>query len=378
MNNKIIPFNQTFISGNEFKYMNDACNRHHISGDGYYSKLCATKLRHEIKSKMVLLTPSGTAALELSALACKIKPGDEVIMPSYTFTSTANAFVLRGAVPIFVDIKENTLNIDEDLIEEAISEKTKAIVVVHYAGISCDMDKIVSLVKKYNLILIEDSAQAINAYYKDKPLGSFGDFAAFSFHETKNISCGEGGAIAINDEKLAHYVEILREKGTDRSKFFRNEVNKYSWRDMGSSFLLSDLSAAFLYSQLEHSEAIKKLRLKSWNYYHMKLENFEIEGLLKRPYIPNYNNHNAHIYYIVLNKNVNNKVLSKKLNGLGISAIPHYEPLHNSEAGIKYGKFKKQLLVTEKISEKLLRLPLWAGIKEEDIDFVIKSIREVI
>ena len=321
-----------------------------------------------------LLTHSCTAALEMSAILTGIEVGDEVIMPSYTFVSTANAFVLRGGVPVFVDIRPDTLNIDENCIEDAITERTKAIVVVHYAGVACEMDTISQIAQKYNLLLIEDNAQGIGSKYKAKPLGSFGHLGTLSFHETKNIISGEGGALLINTPEFVQRAEIIWEKGTNRSQFFRGEVDKYTWVDIGSSYLPSDLIAAFLCAQLEQLEDINHARMQIWQMYHRLLKPLEEANYLRRPVIPEYCQHNAHLYYILLKDAITRDKLLKYLKDNGVQATFHYVPLHNSLAGKKYGRVASNMNFTSELSERLLRLPLWVGMERQD--YVVSQIEK--
>jgi len=324
--------------------------------------------------KKSFLTPSCTAALELSGLLLNIEPGDEIIVPSFTFTSTANAFVLRGAVPVFVDIRPDTQNIDESLIEAAITEKTKAICVVHYAGIACEMDLILQLANRHGLFVIEDAAQGVGASYKGLALGSIGHIGAYSFHESKNIHCGEGGALLLRDDNFISRAEIIREKGTDRSQFFRGEIDKYTWRDIGSSFLLNELSAAFLLGQLEQVAKITEARLKIWNQYHDGFQDLENAGLVQRPLIPIGCQHNAHIYYLILRNNQDRCAILKNLKIMGVNAVSHYEPLHSSPAGRKFARVHGEMKNTDYTSSNIIRLPIWFGMKESDTSYVINSV----
>jgi dTDP-4-amino-4,6-dideoxygalactose transaminase len=330
-----IPFNKPYISGKELHYISQAHINGVLSGDGNFTKLCNQWLEKSTSSQKVLLTHSCTAALEMCAILLNISPGDEIIMPSYTFVSTANAFVLRGGVPIFIDIRESTLNLNEELIESAITSKTRAIVPVHYAGVSCEMDTILNLANSYNLYVIEDAAQAVQSKYKGKLLGSIGDMGTYSFHETKNVISGEGGAILINNNKFSNRAEIIREKGTDRSSFFRGEVDKYTWKDIGSSFLPGELVAAFLWAQLEQAESTTQERKRIWNYYHKLLEPLEKSEILKRPYIPADCEHNAHMYYILMNDLNDRTKTIEMLRKENINSVFHYVPLHLSPAGEK-------------------------------------------
>jgi dTDP-4-amino-4,6-dideoxygalactose transaminase len=370
-----IPFNKPCYTGNEDKYVLDSMRSLHISGNGPYTKKCEEWFENRLKCKRALLTSSCTHALEMAAILIDIKPGDEIIMPSYTFVSTANAFVLRGAKVVFVDIRPDTMNIDENLIENAITERTKAICVVHYAGVGCEMDKIMEIADKYNLYVIEDAAQGMMAEYKGKPLGTIGHLGAFSFHETKNYtSAGEGGLLIVNDDKFIERAEIIREKGTNRSQFFRGMVDKYTWVDIGSNYLMNDVSAAYLWGQLEVAEEINEFRLRAWNRYYNGLLELEREGFIELPTVPKHCRHNGHIFYIkVKNLRIRTELLSF-LKEQGIYASFHYVPLHSSPAGQRYGRFHGVDKFTTKESERLIRLPLFFNIKDEEIDYVIESI----
>lgn len=370
----IIPFNKFHLTGNEEKYISDSLTQEKLSGANKYTKLSERYLEENLSIQKVFLTPSCTAALEMAPLLLDLKIGEEVIMPSFTFVSTANAFVLRGVTPVFVDINPKTFNIDENKIEESITERTRAIMVVHYAGIACEMDRILEIAKKYNLYVIEDAAHAIGAKYKDKYLGTLGDLGTFSFHDTKNITCGEGGALLINNPELNERSEIIREKGTNRNKFFRGEVDKYTWVDVGSSFLLSEVSAAFLYAQLENLEDINKRRVEIWNHYLTGLRNLENKNLLSLPGVTEYASHNAHIFYLVLNNlDVRTRLISF-LKENGISSVFHYVPLHNSPAGLKYGKTFSNLKITEEYADRLLRLPMYYDLKDSELDYILEKI----
>lgn len=347
----MIPFNVPPCVGNEEKYIAQAIANHKLCGDGEFTKKCNAKLEQMTGTAKALLTTSCTHATEMAAILSKIQPGDEVIMPSYTFVSTANAFVLRGATAVFVDIRPDTMNIDETKIEEAITEKTKAIVPVHYAGVSCEMDTIMAIAQKYDLKVIEDAAQGIMSTYKGKPLGTIGDYGCFSFHETKNISMGEGGALLIANPADIETAEIVREKGTNRSKFFRGEIDKYSWVEAGSSYLPSELNAAYLWGELESAEEIYKNRMDTWQYYHSQLENMEKNGKIKRPVISENCVHNAHMYYIKAKDLDERTRLLAYLKENGVSAVFHYIPLHSAAAGIKYGRFFGEDQYTTKESE---------------------------
>ena len=369
----MIPFNKPYLIGKEFEYIKQAIDNAHLSGDGQFTRQCNKWLEDNIQCKKALLTHSCTAALEMAAILIGINPGDEVIMPSYTFVTTANAFVLRGGVPVFVDIRPDTLNIDETKIEEAITEKTKAIVAVHYAGVPCEMDKIIEIANKFNLYVIEDAAQAIFSHYKEKKVGSIGHLATLSFHETKNIISGEGGALLINDEKFIERAEIIREKGTNRSKFFRGEVDKYTWVDIGSSYLPSELIAAFLFAQMEKAEQITTRRTLLWKRYNENLQN--LAGI-KTPFIPDYIKHNAHMFYLITKSFEQRAELIKFLNSKNIKSVFHYIPLHSSPAGKKFSRSSGSLEVTDFISNNLLRLPLFYNLTETETDKIIEAVRE--
>lgn len=360
----MIPFNKPPLTGNEEQYVLESMRSSKISGDGLFSLKCHKWFEDKLQCRKALLTTSCTHALEMASILIDIKPGDEVIMPSYTFVSTANAFVLRGAKIVFVDIRPDTMNIDEALIENAVTTKTKAIVPVHYAGIACEMDKIMSLADKYNLFVIEDAAQGMMSNYKGKPLGTIGHLGAFSFHETKNYtSGGEGGLLIINDDLFINQAEIIREKGTNRSQFFRGMVDKYSWVGIGSSYLMNDLSAAYLWGQLEKSEEIKKDRLSSWKQYYDALKPLDEQGYLEVPKVPPECEHNGHMFYIKV-KNLNERTqLLDFLNQNQINAVFHYVPLHSAPAGLKHGVFCGDDKYTTKVSERLIRLPLYYGIE---------------
>lgn len=360
-----IPFNKPYMTGRELEYIAQAHQNGSLAGDGPFTKKCHNWLQSSLSVPQALLTHSCTAALEMSALLMDVQPGDEIIMPSFTFVSTANAFVLRGGRPVFVDIRPDTLNIDEKLIESAITKKTKAIVVVHYAGVACEMDKILSLAQSYHLFVVEDSAQGLFSSYKGKPLGSLGDFAAVSFHETKNIISGEGGCLLVNNKDYVNRAEIIREKGTDRSRFFRGQVDKYSWQDIGSSFLPGELIAAFLWAQLEMAEQITSERLKAWNRYHEYLEPLERKGFLRRPIIPENCKQNGHIYYVMLESYECRQELIKRMKDKDVYSMFHYVPLHSSPAGIKYARAVGDMKITNTTSLCLLRLPIWVGITEQ-------------
>lgn len=374
--NKQIPFNWPHMTGNELYYIAEAHSNGSLAGDGPFTKRCHQWLEERTGCPKALLTHSCTAALEMTALMLDIQPGDEIIMPSYTFVSTANAFVLRGGVPVFVDIREDTLNLDERLIEAAISSRTRAIVPVHYAGVACEMDTIMAIANRHGLKVVEDAAQGVMASYKGRALGTIGDFGAYSFHETKNVISGEGGALLVNDRTLALRAEIIREKGTDRSRFFRGEVDKYTWQHVGSSFLPGELIAAFLWAQLEEAEKITKDRLNSWQRYHDLLEPLEAKGILRRPIVPKDCEHNAHMYYVLLDSAIKRQDVLNDFKKNSISAVFHYVPLHASPAGKRYGKISGDLKITEGLAERLLRLPIWVGLAEEDQKNVVSILEK--
>lgn len=370
----MINFNVPPCVGNEMKYIQKCIDNQKICGDGVFTKMCSEWMEKKFDSPKSLLTTSCTTSTELAALLCNIQPGDEVICPSFTFVSTANPFVLRGAKIIFVDIRPDTMNINEDLIEAAITSKTKVIVPVHYAGVSCNMNKIMELAKQYNLFVVEDAAQGVMSTYNGKALGTIGDFGCFSFHETKNYSMGEGGALLIRDKKNITKAEIIREKGTNRSQFIRGQVDKYTWQDMGSSILPSDILAAYLYAQLEIAEEINRNRIESWSKYYDLLTPLKQSGKLDLPYIPSDCVHNAHMFYIKC-KDINERSkLIDYLKSCGIMAIFHYIPLHSSPAGLKFGVFSGEDVYTTKESERLLRLPLYYQLSHSDIEVICQEI----
>jgi dTDP-4-amino-4,6-dideoxygalactose transaminase len=359
-----IPFNKPYMTGRELEYIAQAHENGHLSGDGPFTKRCHAWLEQRIGCRKALLTHSCTAALEMAALLLDLQPGDEVIMPSFTFVSTANAFVLRGAVPVFVDIRADTLNLDEGLVEAAITPRTRAICVVHYAGVGCEMDAIMAIAEKHGLFVVEDAAQGILSTYKDRPLGSIGHLAALSFHETKNVISGEGGALLINDPRLIERAEIVREKGTNRSKFFRGQVDKYTWVDIGSSYLPGEVTAAFLAAQLDHADEIMARRLDIWNRYFDWAASLESAGLLRRPVIPESCVHNAHMFYLLLPDLAGRTALIEHLKRDGILAVFHYIPLHSAPAGRRFGRAAGELPVTEAVSDRLVRMPFWLGVEE--------------
>ena len=369
-----INFNIPPVVGNEEVYIRDAIKLRKICGDGTYTKLCDKWLEEKSGAKKVLLTTSCTHALEMAALLIDVKAGDEVIMPSFTFVSTADAFILRGATAVFVDIRPDTMNIDESLIEAAITKRTKAIAPVHYAGVSCEMDVIMDIARRHGLKVVEDAAQGILSTYKGKPLGTIGDYGCYSFHETKNLSMGEGGAILLNDESSIEQAEIIREKGTNRSKFFRGEIDKYTWVAAGSSYLPSELNAAYLYAQLQKAEEINNDRMQSWNLYYEMLKPLKDRGAIELPTVPQHCKHNAHMFYLKTdNLNVRTRLL-EYLKANGIGAVFHYVPLHSSPAGIKYGRFVGEDKYTTRESERLVRLPMYYGLSKEQVEFVCEKI----
>lgn len=372
----MINFNVPPFVGTELDYIRRAIENHKICGDGEFTKKCSAWIEQTMKTPKALLTTSCTHATEMAAILADIKYGDEVIMPSYTFVSTADAFVLRGAKVVFVDIRPDTMNIDEKYIEAAITPKTKAIVPVHYAGVSCDMDTICDIANEYGLTVIEDAAQGVLSTYKGKYLGTIGDYGCFSFHETKNYSMGEGGALLIKDESNIERAEIVREKGTNRSKFFRGQVDKYTWIDAGSSYLPSDINAAYLWAQLEKAYMIFNDRMESWNYYDTLLKKLSNKGFIETPYIPEECQHNAHMYYIKTKNLEERTQLISYLNRQGVNSVFHYIPLHISPAGKKYGEFHGEDKYTTKESERLLRLPLYYGLKREEIEYIVEQIEK--
>ena len=366
-----IPFNKPYMTGKELLYITQAHADGHLAGDGVFTKRCNAWLERRIGCAKALLTHSCTAALEMAAILAEIHPGDEIIMPSYTFVSTANAFVLRGGVPVFVDIRPDTLNLDETKIEAAVTGRTKAIVPVHYAGVGCEMDAIMEIAERYGLLVIEDAAQGIMSSYKSRPLGSMGHMAAVSFHETKNIISGEGGALLINDPRFIERAEIIREKGTNRSQFFRGEIDKYTWVDVGSSYLPSELIAAFLWAQMEEADGITRRRLAIWGTYHDAFAEPERAGRLRRPAAPAHCSHNAHMYYLLLPGLERRSDFIAFLKKKGIHAVFHYVPLDSSPAGRRCGRRGCDLPVTDNLSGRLVRLPLWLGI-EAHMDYVVE------
>jgi dTDP-4-amino-4,6-dideoxygalactose transaminase len=372
-----IKFNRPYMTGRELWLISQAHANGHLSGDGYFTKQCHQWLEDRTGCEKALLTHSCTGALEMAALLLDLEPGDEVIMPSFTFVSTANAVVLRGGVPVFVDIRPDTLNMDESLIEGAITPRTKAIFVVHYAGVSCEMDTIMDIAARHDLKVVEDAAQCILSTYKGRPLGSLGALGALSFHETKNVMSGEGGALLVNDPAYIERAEIIREKGTNRSKFFRGQVDKYTWVDVGSSYLPGEIIAAFLAAQLEEAEAITRRRLDIWDRYHQWAEPLERQGLLRRPVVPEDCVHNAHMYYVLLPELERRTHFIKTLAEAGIGTVFHYVPLHSSPAGERYGRVCGSMQITDDASDRLVRLPLWLGL-EDHLDEVMQAAEQAL
>jgi dTDP-4-amino-4,6-dideoxygalactose transaminase len=371
---RVVPFNQPCVRSREFHYIAQAIERKQLSGDGEFTRRCHDHLQALYAAPRALLTHSCTAALEMAAILSGVAPGDEVIMPSFTFVSTANAFVLRGAVPVFVDIRPDTLNIDELKIAEAITPRTRAVCVVHYAGVACQMDVIGRIAQEHGLLMVEDAAQAHHAFWRDKPLGGIGQLAALSFHETKNVISGEGGALIVNDASLAERAEIVWQKGTDRLRFNRGEVDKYSWVDIGSSFLPSELTAAFLLAQLEDGQEITAYRRKLWDRYSARLAPAEADGLLRCPHPPPQHRHNGHIFYVLVPRPELRPELLRRLHARGANCFSHYVPLHNSPAGLQYGRSCGSLSVTEDVAARLVRLPLHPAMDEDDVDYVAEVV----
>ncbi len=370
----MIHFNVPPITGDEKKYVCEAIDSHKICGDGEFTKKCSRWMEEKVNAQRVLLTTSGSTALDMALLLCNLNPGDEVILPSYTFSSTANSAVLCGARLVFVDIRPDTMNIDEKLIEKAITNKTKVIIVMHYAGVACEMDEIMQIAKKHNLIVVEDAAQGVASEYKSKKLGTIGDFGCYSFHETKNFSMGEGGAIVINNPDYIEKAEILREKGTNRSKFLRGQIDKYTWVDFGDSYLPSELNAAYLWAQLCHSDEITAKRMAIWNRYKTVMEKYEQQGVVELQYIPDYAKHNAHMFYIKLKDLEERTKFISYFKSKEIITPFHYVPLHSAPAGLKFGRFFGEDIYTTKESERLVRLPLYYNMTEDELDVVIDTL----
>jgi len=371
---RAVPFNKPFVTGNEIEYLRQAIDNAHLSGDGPFTKRVHAWLELRTGARAALLTHSCTAALEMCALLLDVRPGDEVIMPSYTFVSTANAFVLRGGVPVFVDIRPDTLNLDESLVEAAITNKTRAIIAVHYAGVACEMDSLARIARANGLVLIEDAAQALGSTYEGRPLGSLGSLAALSFHETKNVISGEGGALLVNDPAFVERAEIIREKGTNRADFTRGTVDKYRWVDVGSSYLPSEIIAAFLWAQLENADDLLARRLSLWQAYHRRLEALEDAGLLRRPIVPDNATHNAHLYYVILHDEPTRARVLDELEAQGVGGLFHYVPLHSAPAGLRFGRPHGTLACTDDLSARLVRLPLYYEMNEGDVDLACDAL----
>ena len=372
----MINFNVPPYTGKEIEYMREAISNQKICGDGPFTRKCSEWIEGQTGTAKCLLTTSCTHATELAALLADIKEGDEVILPSYTFVSTADAFVLRGAKAVFVDIRPDTMNIDEKLIEDAVTERTRAIAPVHYAGVGCEMDAIMDIAKRHNLMVVEDAAQGIMASYKGKPLGTFGDFGCFSFHETKNFSMGEGGALLIRDEKHIEDAEIFREKGTDRSKYYRGQIDKYRWQNYGSSYLPSDMNAAYLYAQLEMAQEITQARMDRWNQYWELLSPLAEEEKIELPYVPEHCSHNAHMFYIKTKDMEERSRLIDFLKNRGVHAVFHYIPLHSAPAGLKFGRFHGEDKYTTRESERLLRLPMFYTLTADETAYIARQVKE--
>ena len=372
----MIPFNVPPCTGNEMKYIGEAIAAHKICGDGAFTKKCNAWIEQRFGAHKALLTTSGTTALDMASLLCDLKPGDEVILPSFTFSSTANAFAIYGARLVFVDVRPDTMNIDETKIEAAITDRTRAVVAVHYAGVACEMDTILDIARRHKLLVIEDAAQGVMASYKGRPLGTIGDFGCYSFHETKNYSMGEGGAVLVNNPVYVERAEILREKGTDRAKFFRGQVDKYTWVDIGDSFLPSELNAAYLWAQLEMADEINADRLNSWNAYNEAFQPLAAKGLVELPVVPEGCVHNAHMYYLKCRDLAERTAFIRFLKERDILAVFHYVPLHSAPAGRQYGRFAGEDVYTTRESDRLVRLPLYYGLTREDQGRVIAAVKE--
>jgi dTDP-4-amino-4,6-dideoxygalactose transaminase len=369
-----IPFNRPHTTGREFAYLQEAIDNLHLSGNGPFSERCAGWLSERTGARRALLTPSGTAALEAAMILAGIGPGDEVIVPSFTFVTTAGAIALRGATPVFADVRSDTLTLDPASAAAAVTDRTRAVVPVHYAGVGCDMDALLALASDHDLLVLEDAAQGVMARWDGRPLGSMGALGCLSFHETKNVHCGEGGALLVNDEALVERAEIVQEKGTDRARFFRGQVDRYTWVELGSSFVASDINAAFLWAQLEGADEITAARRAVWEAYHERLGPLEESGRLRRPVIPPAAEHNAHMYYVLAEDRGARDRLIETLARRGIQAVFHYVPLHSSPAGRRYGRAAGDLAVTEDVSDRLLRLPLWVGMGEAEVDRVVDGV----
>jgi dTDP-4-amino-4,6-dideoxygalactose transaminase len=373
-----IPFNQPYATGDEFGYIQEAIDNRHLSGNGAFTERCSRWMEQRLGCERALLTSSCTSALEMATLMADIGPGDEVIMPSFTFPTTASSVAMRGAVPVFVDIREDTFNLDERLVEAEITSRTRAIIPVHYAGVACSLDELSEIAIRHDLVVIEDAAQGFSSAYRDRPLGTIGDLGCLSFHETKNLTCGEGGVLLVNRAEWVERAEILQEKGTNRSQFLRGEVDKYTWVDLGSSFLTSEINAAFLWAQFEHVEEILERRMAIWLAYHERLEPLEASARLRRPTVPRECLHNAHMYYVRLDDADIRDRLIEALAAHNIHALFHYVPLHSSVAGKRFGKVTGKLPVTDRASETLVRLPLWVEMSESDLDRVCCAVEDTL
>jgi dTDP-4-amino-4,6-dideoxygalactose transaminase len=369
-----IPFNKPHAVGTEFQYIREAIDRGQLSMDGLFTRRCQASLEERNDSARAVLTHSATGALEMIALLLDVQSGDEVIMPSFTFVSTASAFVLRGATPIFVDVREDTLNLDDALVEDAITDRTRAIVAVHYAGVSCEMDELSDVARRHGVELVADAAQAFGSTYRGRPVPGLGSLAALSFHETKNIIAGEGGALLVNDQRFADRAQVLRDKGTNRQAFFRGEVDKYTWTDLGSSFGPSEVVAAFLWAQLEAAAEIEADRMRTWQLYHSAIGELEVDGLLRRPAVPEHCTHNAHMYFVLARSADERTHLLEQMNARDVNAVFHYVPLHAAPAGLRFGRAVGELPVTMSASGRLIRLPLWAGISEGEVERVVDTL----
>lgn len=374
----MIPFNRPYVTGREFHYVSEAIEAGHLSGNGDFTRRCNGWLQRTTGCAASLLTHSCTGALEMAVILSEIGPGDEVIMPSYTFVSTANAVVLRGGVPVFVEIRNDTLNIDEAAIEQAITPRTKAILVVHYAGVGCEMDAVTTIAARHELAVIEDAAQALGATYRERPLGALGNLGAVSFHETKNVISGEGGALLVNEQRHLERAQVIHDKGTDRARFWRGEVDKYTWRDIGSSFLMSDINAAFLWAQLESAAEITAARMRLWKRYHEAFAELELEDSVRRPTIPPHCRHNAHMYYLLVSRPELRDPLLVELERRGVNSVFHYVPLHSSPAGRRFGRADRGLDVTDTVSASIIRLPLWVGMGEGTVERVAAHVGDAL
>jgi dTDP-4-amino-4,6-dideoxygalactose transaminase len=374
----VINFNRPYATGREFGYIEEAIGNLHLSGNGPFASRCSGWIAERTGCTRAFLTPSCTDALEMAALLAGLGPGDEVIMPSFTFVTTASAVALRGATPVFVDIRPDTLNIDESAVRAAVTPRTRAILPIHYAGVACEMDALLELAREHDLIVIEDAAQAILARYRGRPVGGFGQLACLSFHETKNLTCGEGGALLVNEDRWLELAEIVHEKGTNRNKFFRGEVDRYTWVELGSSFLMSEVNAAFLWAQMEAADRIIQERLRIWHVYHDAFEELEEQGLARRPVVPAHVDHNGHMYYLLLPDQERRDAVIHSLADQQIQAVFHYVPLHSAPAGLRYGRPAGPLPVTDDASARLVRLPLWIGLGDGDIERVVTACHEAI